>query len=202
MSETLKDAWNRDYIHRKTLGMESIAGYGTNKEATKHIIEVLPTIFSKYNIKSILDAPCGDFFIMKRMNLLGISYVGVDIIDELIEQNIKDNPGVDFRCLNMIEDPLPTCDLVFCRDIFIHLSYNNVKLFIENCKKSNIKYLISSHYPDVVENAELNGIIGWRFLNLELPPFNFPTPLELIAEQRYSDKYLGLWEISKLYNNG
>jgi hypothetical protein len=37
-----------------------------------------------HDVKSLLDIPCGDFHWMRRVNLQGLSYVGADIVRELI----------------------------------------------------------------------------------------------------------------------
>ena len=42
----------------------------------------------KYQIKSILDIPCGDFYWMKGLDLKNINYVGADIVAPLIKKNI------------------------------------------------------------------------------------------------------------------
>tara|TARA_Y100000590_G_C15643582_1_gene985976 strand:- start:349 stop:627 length:279 start_codon:yes stop_codon:yes gene_type:complete len=43
------------------LSDRSVSGYGSDSEATKNIIPALDLFIKKYNIKSILDIPCGDF---------------------------------------------------------------------------------------------------------------------------------------------
>src|ERR1035437_7717295 len=67
---------------------ESISGVGSDIEQTKVVIETLPQIFKKYNIKSFLDAPCGDFNWMKNVDLSDITkYIGGDIVNSIVESN-------------------------------------------------------------------------------------------------------------------
>jgi len=84
-------------------------------------------------------------------------------------------------------------------ELFIHLSYANIKKFLERCKNNECKYLMSSHY-NIEENLELNGIISWRFLNLEISPFNFPKPLKIIIENQQDPnlKCMALWRFSDI----
>ena len=49
-------------------------------EQTQNILEELPNVIKKYNIKSILDIPCGDFFWMKEHNFKDVNYIGADIV--------------------------------------------------------------------------------------------------------------------------
>ena len=44
----------------------SKSGPGSDLSNTRKIREELPKIIKKYNINSIFDAPCGDFFWMKK----------------------------------------------------------------------------------------------------------------------------------------
>jgi hypothetical protein len=39
---------------------------------------------------------------------------------------------------------------------------------------------------------------GWRSVNLQLPPFNFPPPLKLIVEDAELGKGLGVWRLEEL----
>lgn len=63
--------WNND---------ESVSGVGSSLSNTKTIIIKLPLLFEKYQIKSVLDAPCGDFNWMQNVNKSRINYIGGDIV--------------------------------------------------------------------------------------------------------------------------
>jgi hypothetical protein len=39
---------------------------------------------------------------------------------------------------------------------------------------------------------------GWRLLNLSLPPFSLPAPVELVLENEDWSKYLGVWRRTDL----
>lgn len=202
-SEIFKNEWKRDFNYRLDFlkDSESIAGVGTTNNAIEPIIYELPNIFSEYGVRIILDAPCGDNFIMKNLNLGNIKYIGVDIVDEQIEMNKKNFPNLDFRVLNIVDGKLPFADLVFSRDILIHLSNLNIKKFINNCINSGCRYLMASTYTKVEENEELDGVLGYRFLNLEKEPFNFPKPLKIIKENpvitgnEELGKSMGIWRL-------
>jgi hypothetical protein len=38
----------------------------------------------------------------------------------------------------------------------------------------------------------------WRYVNLQLPPFNFPDPLKLVVEDPKLGKCLGVWRLQQL----
>ena len=58
---------------------ESVSGSGSEFAYTKNLREKLPDLFSRYNIKKILDAPCGDFnwmrFVVEQVEIQWISII-------------------------------------------------------------------------------------------------------------------------------
>lgn len=181
MAQYMKKIANKDakeifsYVYKKNIwgDDESVSGSGSNKEQTREIVKKLPVLFRKYKIKSILDIPCGDFYWMRDVDLNGISYIGGDVVDELIaETKAKyETDGISFEVLDVIKDDLPKSDIVFVRDCFVHFSFEQIKEAIENIKRSGSKYLLTTSFVDHKENKDI--IMGeWRRLNLETKPFN------------------------------
>jgi hypothetical protein len=181
------------------LDSESHSGPGSTLEKTKTIREKLPHILKELKIKSMLDIPCGDFHWMKHLELTNLKYVGMDIVAELIHKNQSENSGYDFRLGDLVRDPLPSVDLVFCRDCFVHLSYADIQAAINNLKKSQSLYLLTTSFP---QHKNFNIVTGnWRPVNLQAAPFNFPAPILFIREDEagdYRDKSLALWKLSDL----
>ena len=193
-------------IHDKNLffGKESISGTGSDFLQTAVISKEIPMLLEKYGVKTFIDAPCGDLYWMKHVDLGQVKYIGLDIVDELVQKNNK-KYGSEFRTFevkNIVTDSLPKADLIMIRDCWVHLSNSDVMKCIRNLKSSGITYLLTTSFTEMKLNEDLSKI--WRPLNLELAPFNFPQPLEIINEKctenngRYSDKCLILWEINKL----
>jgi len=193
------------YKNNKWGGVDSVSGGGSDLQQTKHISQELPIIFNRLNISTMLDIPCGDFHWMSKVNLSGVSYTGSDIVGELIKENSRQykREGVSFQKLDLIKDELPKVDLVFCRDCLVHLSYNDALLALENICKSHSKYLLTTTFTNRNSNEDI-ATGNWRTLNLELSPFAFPEPLQLVNEGctegdgLYTDKALALWRISDI----
>lgn len=178
---------------------ESVSGPGSSLIATKKIQSQLPLILNKYNAKSILDIPCGDFNWMSKTLLPVDKYIGADIVEEIVVQNSKKYSSdiVEFVCLDIITDKLPIVDIVLVRECFIHFSDEDISKALKNIHDSGSKYLITTNHFATKENK--NILTGdWRPLNLIIKPFAFPEPLHILYEDQYNDKSLCLWEISKL----
>jgi hypothetical protein len=183
-----------------------LSGTGSTLSQTRKIRETIPGFLKKYNIKTLADAPCGDFTWMKEVDLTGINYIGADIVDELVQNNnhLYGNDHVRFINKDIVIDALPPSDLILCRDCFIHLSNDDIRASIINFKLSGAKYLLTTTFQDIDKNKNMVTGRGWRPVNLEIAPFNFPAPMEIIDEEsteqegRAGRKSLGLWRLDSL----
>jgi len=184
-------------------GRESQSGTGSGLEQTKQVREQLPLLINELNIKRMLDAPCGDFHWMKEVELALDEYVGADIVEEVIADNAKKyaDRARRFVVLDIMNDTLPTADLILCRDCLVHLSFHDASNVIHNFKQSKSRYLLTTTFTEQAGNT--NILTGeWRPLNLHKAPFNFPEPIRLIHEdcvpENGFDKCLGLWRLADL----
>lgn len=157
---------------------ESKSGVGSTLEYTENLRKQLPTLFKEFNIKSVLDAPCGDFNWMKHVleqsNL--DSYIGGDIVKELIDDNNREyaKENVKFQELDITQDKLPEADLMICRDCLFHLPVTESIKFIKNFRESNIQYILTtSHVNATVNDGIPEG--EFNFINLMIEPYNFPV---------------------------
>jgi hypothetical protein len=184
---------------------ESVSGPGSNLARTARIRQELPALFKKWKVASLLDGPCGDFNWMKETDLGVKRYIGVDVVPDLIARNQKlyGDRVREFRVLDITTDALPEVDIILCRDCFIHFSHRHINEAIKNFKQSKSQYILTNTYLDCRKNKDIRTG-GFRRLNLQTSPFNFPQPLELIGEKFAEEekvffrKSLGLWRLKDL----
>lgn len=185
-------------------GNESISGPGSSIYETTYIRMQLPRIFHDYAIKILLDLPCGDFNWMRLVDLSALDqYIGSDIVATLVEKNQKQygNERITFSQKDIVYDALPTADLLLCRDCFVHLPFDLIFQALANIKKAGIPYILITTFPAQDANTDIHSIGQWRALNFQKTPFNFPPPIECIAEHYCAsrkDKSLGLWRVADL----
>jgi 2-polyprenyl-3-methyl-5-hydroxy-6-metoxy-1,4-benzoquinol methylase len=202
--QSAKSVFAAIYKDRVWGDADSSSGTGSSLAQTCHLRGLLPNILLSLEVKSLLDAPCGDFHWMRMVNLPITSYVGVDVVEELImhDQVRYSKQGVNFQCANLMTDPVPKSDLVFCRDCLVHLSYKDIRAVLRNFKMSGSKYFLTTTYPRHSFNVDCyTG--HWRPLNLQRPPFSFSEPIKIWYEHcteapEFEDKALGLWEFDSL----
>ena len=197
--------FSKVYFYNLFGGQESRSGEGSGLFQTRHIRKDIPKLLNKLEAASLIDAPCGDLFWIKAIELPVERYIGIDIVPELIQDNKRRyrNRQRSFLEMNIIEDRVPQADVILCRDCLVHLSFDECRKVIENFKKSGSKYLLTTTFTDRPENNDLvEGL--WRPLNLEISPFNFPKPITVINEKcmecdgEFSDKSLGLWLLDSI----
>lgn len=204
MNNELEQTFTNIFNTRSWHSKESISGNGSELVQTKQIINELPILFKKYDIRSMLDIPCGDFNWMQHVDRSHIHYIGADIVAPLINSNKLKYPHIDFRHLDLTRSDLPCVDLILARDVFVHMSYETIILALENIIKSDSKYLLTTSFTGLIENKNISSG-DWRCLNLLVEPFRF-KPIYLINEDctegqnnQHNDKCLILFEISRLY---
>ncbi|HKX33145.1 MAG TPA: class I SAM-dependent methyltransferase, partial [Blastocatellia bacterium] len=164
--------------------LEVISGPGSDLIQTAAIVRELPRLLEELRVQTLLDAPCGDFHWMQHVDLGTAGYLGIDIVEEQVRRNQLEyaRPGRRFRCLDVTADPLPRTELILSRDLLVHLSFRDLEAALRNFKRSMSEYLLTTTFPQLEKNADiLTG--NWRPINLQLPPFNFPSPRRLINEQ-------------------
>lgn len=204
---TNQEIFSRAYEANDAGSSESVSGPGSTLEYTVSVRQELPHLFNRYKIKSILDAPCGDFNWMKLVDFKDISqYIGVDVVSDLIHANEHKYADVkrSFKCLDVTCDQLPIVDLIICRDCFFHLSFKNIYSIVRNFKISGSTYLLTTTHIDHERNIDIfTG--GFRLINVERPPFNFPNAIEYMPDRGHYKKghkqyqrHLGLWRLEDI----
>ena len=204
LAENTENVFTTIY-EKHTWGSESVSGPGSTLKQTEAIREYLPALIKELDIKTLLDAPCGDFNWMKLIiNNLNIEYDGFDIVGKLIKNNQKKYsiPGINFFKKNIIDEFIPKkYDLILCRDCCNHLPFVDILKVIKNFKASGSKYLLLTTFVRPRDFTDIDTG-KWRPINFQLPPFNFPEPLVIINErhwtERYRDKSLALWELESI----
>jgi hypothetical protein len=191
------------------MGVESRSGEGSSLDQTAVVRLELNKIINELACQTILDIPCGDFNWMKFLKLEGIKYVGADIVPSLVSAlNEKYSDGTkEFICLDIVANKLPRVDLIFCRDLFVHLSSKEIFSALRNIKSSQSTWLFTTNFTGsrrYVDTPYFSRGVPWRPINLSLEPFGFPPAEVTINEQctegggKFSDKSLSLYRVKDL----
>lgn len=193
----LTQTFTNIYKENRWGGIESVSGLGSTLEETKNLRLLLEDFVDEYNIKRILDVPCGDFWWFSHINFKNkIDYEGWDIVPDLIQKNTEKYPNFNFKTKNIIETIPNKVDLILCRDLLVHLSIENILKTLNNFKQSKSIYLASTTFDLIKENE--NIIDGdWRQINLQTNPFLLGYPIiKIIDSVNWPFKKLAIWKIN------
>ena len=195
-------------IHEMNLwGAEaSRSGLGSEPASVKALAAVLPSLCKKLEVRTLVDAPCGDGNWIASLPLGHERYIGLDIVPSVISdlsRRFAKEPSREYRVTDLTAQPPPEADLLLCRDCLVHLSFENIARVITGFQSSRSKWLLTTHFTEQKRNSDITDG-DWRPLNFCKAPFRWPTPDLIInedcveAEGSYRDKSMALWKLSAL----
>jgi hypothetical protein len=129
----------------------------------------------------------------------------VDVVPELIWENRRKYHDVSFICADItdvgfLETNLTGYELVICRDVFNHLSFELIYKALRNIEASGAKYLLLTDFPSIKTNK--NIVTGdWRRLNFSYEPFHLfsMTEPEYCFNEGEIGKTMKMWDVKKLF---
>ena len=176
-TDSLKDRFTLIY-HRNVWGSkESASGSGSTMQMTESIRNSLPVLIKQFEIRSVFDAPYGDFNWMKMLDFQNLTYIGGDIVDEMIfdlQRNFE-NKSISFITFDITKTPFPKSDLVLNRDCLFHLSYQDILATFHNFLVSKSSYFLSTSHDNagIFQNSNIHSG-DFLLIDLFAIPFNFP----------------------------
>lgn len=177
---------------------ETPSGPGSTFEFTAGLRSELPTLLASLGVRTLLDAPCGDFNWMQAVQWHEpLRYIGGDISPSVIARTTARfaDERREFHVLDIRHDDLPKADLWLCRDCLFHLPEQDVLAVLGNFVRHDIPFLLTSCHTDCRINTDApTG--GFRLLNLELPPYGLGPPILSISDWApgHARRYLALWQ--------
>lgn len=143
------------------------SGSGSDMGNTEVIRSILPQIIKEYNIKSLVDCGCGDMnWISSILPNLNVKYCCIDIYTAKnfnLQAKYPQGVYIDGDIVTM---KVPPTDLVLCKEVFIHLSNDEIGKAIKNIGSD--KLLLVDIDPKS-QNRDL--LLHGRKIDLSKEPF-------------------------------
>lgn len=171
--DNYKDRFSKIYRDGSWATAESSSGVGSGVAYTENLRDWLPSVIQQHDVRTIVDAPCGDFnWMIRVLPGVDVKYFGFDIVEDLIEQNRRRHAqeNIEFGVADICSDTLPDCDLLLVRDCLFHLSYRDIDRFLQNIKSLDYKYLLTTTH-----------IVEAGFANQDIETGDF-RPIDLFAK--------------------
>jgi hypothetical protein len=180
-----KDAMNQVYAMNLWGDNKSdfYSGVGSHDPSIVNpYIDVVTSFLTSFKSPLIVcDLGCGDFNIGKELVQYSEKYIALDIVKDLIAHNKErfTAHNLEFRCLDIAVDDLPSGNCAIVRQVLQHLSNAEIRSIVTKLK--DFKYVIlTEHVPegDFVPNKDIISGQGIRWkkqsgVDLLVPPFNF-----------------------------
>lgn len=113
------------------------SGAGSADEAAAPYVECVRSFIAAHDIQRVVDLGCGDFRVGRRIAQCGVHYIGVDVVEPLIETNRArfSTDRIEFRCADIIAGELPDAELCLIREVLQHLSNAEILAILSKLKK-------------------------------------------------------------------
>ena len=165
--------WGRDVTGKGT------SGTGSTLNITREYRAYVEDFIRKNNVRSVVDAGCGDWTFSSAIDWGQVNYLGVDIASDVIDAVRKkhETTNIKFQVGDITEE-LPAADLLISKDVLQHLSNALVAKFIRNnLKKGKYKWVLltndrGSGNPDTPPG-------GYRMIDLAAAPFDVSGLVDL-----------------------
>lgn len=153
------------------------SGTGSTVASTLIYRTFLQQFLKENDIRSVVDAGCGDWEFSQAIDWTGIDYKGYDIVESVIESNKKNHskPNIQFFSANIVDTELPPADLLISKHVLQHMPTTDVEKFVKQMKK--YKHVLFTNGVHPLNLSAQNTDIspgGYRELDLMSPPFNIP----------------------------
>ncbi|BBU63235.1 hypothetical protein MSC49_31700 [Methylosinus sp. C49] len=194
-SESYAETFSNIYDRNWWGSAESISGCGSELARTSQVRDGLVKFIESHNIRTLIDAPCGDCnWIVDVIKTTKIIYFGYDIVPKLVENNRLAFPQYEFDVADILNMKLKPSDAWLCRDALFHFPNDAVFRVLEAFEKSDVKFLLTTHFKSVKFHTDIE-FGQYRPINICCEPFNWPEPDHLIydGDDKDTDRYLGVW---------
>lgn len=156
---------------------------------------VLDWVAAQPHPLNIVDLGCGDFSVGNQLLATAASYVGCDVVPQLIEWNRKRYPHVEFVLCDITKDLLPVGDVAIIRQVLQHLSNRDISRIIPKLQQYS-HIIVTEHLPKsptFTPNLDKPSNFGIRIgmnsgVRITKPPFCMPVTHEQVL-CTVEDKY-------------
>lgn len=124
------------------------SGSGSWGAARESYVGFVRELIAESGARRAVDIGCGDFRVASGFVDLLDSYIGVDVVPELIARNTAEfgRTGVSFVAQDAAISEMPDGDICFVRQVFQHVSNNEIASILHHCSKFPI-VVVTEHWP-------------------------------------------------------
>ena len=198
-SDATREVFTFHWTNNSWGSAESRSGQGSELATTAVLRDALSSWLRLHpEIRTLLDAPCGDFNWMREAHFpYPLRYVGGDIVPQIVAANVATHGrnGRDFLELDIARGPLPSADAWLCRDALTHLPFADGARAVAEFRASTIPWLLATTFVGVANDTDI-AAGAWHHLDMTAPPFGLGPPEAMLpdpAENNQTHRFVGAW---------
>jgi len=154
---------------------EGYSGGGSLWENAKIYIDFLQKFIKQYDIKTVVDAGCGDWECSRYIDWSQVQYMGYDVVAHIIKKDKEryGAPNISFIHGNFLTIDLPRADLLLSKHVLQHLSNEDILKFLPQLSKYKYCLITNAVDVDTLSSENVNIVTGGgQKIDLSRPPFN------------------------------
>lgn len=116
--------------------LKPLSGPGSLPDNAKPYVDFIADAINRFSLATVLDVGHGDWNMWRDYRFENINYLGVDVADRVSINNMEKfgSKNIKFRQVDKF-DPLPSADLLLCKDVLQHLSYEDIHIILSQISK-------------------------------------------------------------------
>ena len=159
-------------IYDKELwGKEKGSGAGSRPKFNKEYILFLENFLRDNDIKSVIDFGCGDWQFSRYIDWSDVDYLGLDIVDSVIENNKKQFSQYSFVSDTDVFKYLEGREFIIIKDVIMHWPNEEILSFLDKLVTYDIKILLVNVFGQP-KNRKLKRVGGFSRLDYDKFPLN------------------------------
>ena len=159
-------------IYDKELwGKEKGSGAGSRPKFNKEYILFLENFLRDNDIKSVIDFGCGDWQFSRYIDWGSVDYLGLDIVDTVIEDNKKQFSQYSFVSDTDVFKYLEGREFIIIKDVIMHWPNEEILSFLDKLVTYDIKILLVNVFGQS-KNRRLKRVGGFSRLDYDKFPLN------------------------------
>ena len=147
------------------------SGAGSSFKFNKEYIEFIEHFLIDMGIESVIDYGCGDWQFSQHINWGDTKYLGLDIVDSVIEKNKEQFPNYDFVSDTNVFKYLEGKDLIIIKDVIMHWTDDVIIEFLDKLMTYDIQILLVNA-SNQKSKRRIRGIGGFSPLSNNQYPLN------------------------------
>jgi len=163
-----------DAVYRRGMWKQgrSLSGLGSEGSAAEMYAAIVRDYAATHNLRSVLDAGCGDFSVGALLAGGFESYTAIDVSPHIIEIDKRRYSGaawrhVEFAAVDLTTSQFPPADLVLIRQVLQHLTNSQIERILRN--------LEASTWRRALITEDVHDLLKIESPNVDLPSHSVRT---------------------------